>query len=121
MYRPSGEAVPVLMTCSTLRSAAGEPLGLVIACEDLSMIRRMEARMRHADRLATLGRLSANIAHEIRNPLASMTGAIEALTGVAAAPDERDKLTAIVLRESDRLNGIVREFLAYARPAPVTR
>src|SRR5204862_729257 len=68
VYRPNGEAIPVVMTFSTLRSAAGEALGLVIACEDLSAIRRMEARMRQADRLASLGRMSANIAHEIRNP-----------------------------------------------------
>ena len=109
------------MTFSTLRSAAGEPLGLVIACEDLSTIRRMEARMRQADRLASLGRMSANIAHEIRNPLASMTGAIEALTAKSGiSPDDRDRLTQIVLRESDRLNNIIGDFLAYARPRPLS-
>jgi two-component system sensor histidine kinase PilS (NtrC family) len=116
--RPDGEAVPVLMTFSTLRSAAREPLGLVAACEDLSTVRRMEARMRQADRLASLGRMSANIAHEIRNPLASMTGAIEALTG-SGDRDEREKLTQIVLRESERLNRIISDFLAYARPTPL--
>jgi len=120
MHRPDGEGVPVLLTLSTLRSAAGEPIGLVAACEDLSAMRRMEARMRQADRLASLGRFSANIAHEIRNPLASMTGAIEALTGESGlGHDERDKLTQIVLRESDRLNGILGDFLAYARPSPL--
>jgi len=120
MHRPDGEGVPVLLTLSTLRSAAGEPVGLVAACEDLSAMRRMEARMRQADRLASLGRLSANIAHEIRNPLASMTGAIEALTTESGlGHDERDKLTQIVLRESDRLNGILGDFLAYARPSPL--
>ena len=119
LRRPDGRAVPVLMTFSTLRSAAGEALGLVAACEDLSAIRQMEARMRQADRLATLGRLSANIAHELRNPLASMTGAIEALTGGGLVSDDRNKLTSIVLRESDRLNRIVADFLAYARPTPL--
>ena len=117
--RPDGEAVPVLTTFSTLRSAAGEPLGLVAACEDLSALRQMEARMRQADRLASLGRMSANIAHEIRNPLASMTGAIEALTGIDVGRDERDTLTQIVLRESERLNRIIADFLAYARPMPI--
>ena len=121
VYRPNGEAVPVLMTFSTLRSAAGNPLGLVAACEDLSTIRRMEARMRQADRLASLGRMSANIAHEIRNPLASMTGAIEALTANSSvAHDDRARLTEIVMRESDRLNGILSDFLAYARPRPLS-
>ncbi len=118
--RADGEPVPVLTTFSTLRSAAGDPLGLIAACEDLSALRRMEARMRQADRLASLGRMSANIAHEIRNPLASMTGAIEALTATdAVAGDERDKLTQIVLRESDRLNRTIGDFLAYARPTPI--
>ena len=118
LRRPAGDAVPVLTTFSTLRSAAGEPLGLVVACEDLSAVRRMEARMRQADRLASLGRMSANIAHEIRNPLASMTGAIEALTSTDAR-DDRERLTRIVLRESDRLNRIIGDFLAYARPTPL--
>jgi signal transduction histidine kinase len=107
------------MTFSTLRSADGEPLGLIAACEDLSTLRQMEAQMRQADRLASLGRMSANIAHEIRNPLASMTGAIEALTSTTVDHDERDKLTGIVLRESDRLNRIIADFLAYARPTPL--
>jgi two-component system sensor histidine kinase PilS (NtrC family) len=122
VYRPDGEAVPVLMTFSTLRSAAGDPLGIVAACEDLSTIRRMEARMQQADRLASLGRMSANIAHEIRNPLASMTGAIEALTAKSGlGQDDRDRLTQIVMSESDRLNNIVSDFLAYARPRPLSR
>ena len=121
VYRPDGEAVPVLMTFSTLRSAAGDPLGIVAACEDLSTIRRMEARMQQADRLASLGRMSANIAHEIRNPLASMTGAIEALTAkTGLGQDDRDRLTQIVMSESDRLNSIISDFLAYARPRPLS-
>jgi two-component system sensor histidine kinase PilS (NtrC family) len=123
--RPDGETIPVLVTLSTLRSAAGVPLGLVAACEDLSTLRQMEARMRHADRLASLGRMSANIAHEIRNPLASMTGAIEALIGTGTigtiGPAERESLREIVTRESDRLNRIIRDFLAYARPTPLQR
>jgi two-component system sensor histidine kinase PilS (NtrC family) len=120
--RPDAMHVPVVMTFSTLRSADGDPLGLVVACEDLSAIRRMEARMRQADRLASLGRMSANIAHEIRNPLASMTGAIETLTAKAGVgDDERERLTQIVMHESDRLNNIITDFLAYARPKPLAR
>jgi two-component system sensor histidine kinase PilS (NtrC family) len=78
--------------------------------------------MRQADRLASLGRVSANIAHELRNPLASLTGAIEALgAGTSLGEEERQRLTAIVLRESDRLNGIIGDFLTFARPAPLDR
>jgi two-component system sensor histidine kinase PilS (NtrC family) len=120
--RPDGSHVPVLVTFSALRSAAGTRVGTVAACEDLSTVRRMEERMRQADRLASLGRMSANIAHEIRNPLASLTGAIEALGARTSLGDqERDRLTDIVLRESDRLNAIIGDFLAYARPAPLQR
>jgi signal transduction histidine kinase len=80
----------------------------------------MEARVRAADRLASLGRMAANIAHEIRNPLASLSGAVEVLA--AGAPDDtRERLAQIVLKETGRLNGIIREFLEYARPAPISR
>ena len=118
--RPDGSVIPVQMTFSTLRSAAGARLGLVVACEDVSALRRMEAQMRQADRFATLGRMSANIAHEIRNPLASLSGAVEVLT-TAPADETRERLGQIVLKEAERLNGIIREFLEYARPAPLSR
>src|SRR2546425_8612504 len=80
----------------------------------------MEARMRQADRLATLGRMAANIAHEIRNPLASLTGAIEVLTSPVATDDTRERLSQIVARESERLNNIIKNFLEYTRPAPLS-
>jgi len=118
--RPDGTRVPVRVTCSPLASGDAERVGLIVACEDLSALREMEARMRQADRLATLGRLSANIAHEIRNPLASLTGAIEALTGGGTIGEERDRLTQIVLRESERLDQMIKAFLDYARPTPLT-
>lgn len=117
--RPDGTTVPVRVTFSALRSGEGAPLGLIGICEDLSAIRELEARMRQADRLATLGRLAANIAHEIRNPLASLTGAIEAMTNDVAAEDARERLGQIVMRESERLNQIIKNFLEYARPAPL--
>ena len=119
--RPDGTAVPVRMTFSALASGDSDHLGLIAVCEDLSDIRAMESRMRQADRLATLGRMAANIAHEIRNPLASLSGAIEVLAHTPAGEDERERLSQIVLRESDRLNGIIRNFLEYARPAPLAR
>jgi two-component system sensor histidine kinase PilS (NtrC family) len=120
LRRPDGSTVPVQMTFSALRSGEGERLGLIAACEDLSAIRAMESRMRQADRLATVGRMAANIAHEIRNPLASLTGAIEVLTSPHTAEDARERLSQIVARESERLNHIIKNFLEYARPAPLS-
>jgi two-component system sensor histidine kinase PilS (NtrC family) len=119
--RDGGPGIPVRMTFSALIGAEGERLGLICACEDLSAIRAMEERLRHADRLATLGRMSANIAHEIRNPLASLTGAIEVLASQGPSGELRERLASIVLKESGRLNAILREFLEYARPAPLAR
>jgi two-component system sensor histidine kinase PilS (NtrC family) len=121
LQREQGPGTPVRMTFSALMGADGERLGLICACEDLSAIRTMEERLRHADRLATLGRMSANIAHEIRNPLASLTGAIEVLVSQGPAGELRERLANIVLKESGRLNAILRDFLEYARPAPLAR
>ena len=120
LRRPDGTTAPVRMTFSALRSGEGERLGLISACEDLSAIRDMESRVRQADRLATVGRMAANIAHEIRNPLASLTGAIEVLTSPLTAEDARERLSQIVARESERLNHIIKNFLEYARPAPLS-
>ncbi len=120
LRRPDGTVTPVRVTFSALRSGDGVRLGLIGACEDLSAIRQMEARMRQADRLATLGRMAANIAHEIRNPLAALTGAIEVLAGPTTPEEARDRLSQIVMRESERLNQIIKSFLEYARPAPLT-
>ena len=121
LCRPDGREVPVRLTFSALRSHDGRRLGLVAVCEDLSEIRAMERRIHEADRLATIGRMASNIAHEIRNPLASMAGAIEALAADAVAGEERTRLTEIVGRESARLDGIISNFLDYARPAPLAR
>jgi two-component system, NtrC family, sensor histidine kinase PilS len=120
LRRRDGLEVPVGVSFWSLRSGEGEVVGLIGVCQDLSSIKRMEQRVRQADRLATIGRLSANIAHEIRNPLASLSGAIEALARELSPDSGRDRLVEIVLRESDRLNHIIRDFLEYARPAPMT-
>jgi two-component system sensor histidine kinase PilS (NtrC family) len=136
LSRPGGGRVPVRLTFWALTAGDaeptkvaggpwitddGEPLGVICACEDLTAIRVMEERLRQADRLATLGRMSANIAHEIRNPLASLTGAIEVLASSGTAGEVRERLAQIVLKESGRLNDILRDFLEYARPAPLQR
>ncbi|MCY1020701.1 two-component system sensor histidine kinase NtrB [Pyxidicoccus sp. MSG2] len=99
----------------------GEQGALLMVFQDLTRLRRMEEDLNRADRLASLGALSAQLAHELRNPLAAMRGSAQLL-----AQDARDemghKLTAILLRESDRLARLVEEFLRFARPPePVRR
>jgi two-component system, NtrC family, sensor histidine kinase PilS len=117
--RTDGSRVPVGITFWALRSGGGEDGGLIGFCQDLSVIKQMEERMRQADRLATVGRLAANMAHEIRNPLASISGAVQMLVKDLPANGMRDRLVEIVLRESGRLNDLVGDFLDYARPAPM--
>ncbi len=111
--------MPVGISFWSLRSGTGDVAGLIGVCQDLSSIKQMEQRMRQADRLAAVGRLSANMAHEIRNPLASISGAVEALARDLPPDNTRSQLVEIVLRESARLNQIVGDFLEYARPAPM--
>jgi two-component system sensor histidine kinase PilS (NtrC family) len=119
LRRAGGTEVPVAVTFWALRSGTGEAVGLIAVCEDLSSWKQMEARMRHSDRLATVGRMAANIAHEIRNPLASMTGAIEVLARDTETGSSARALAQIVSRESERLDHIIKDLLEYARPAPL--
>ncbi len=121
LTRKDGREVPLGISFWPLRSGTGELEGLVGVCQDLSEIKRMEQRMRQADRLAAIGRLAANIAHEIRNPLAALSGAIEQFSHEFALDEPRERLMQIALRESARLNRIISEFLDYARPAPLRR
>src|SRR5271169_5488827 len=90
-------------------------LGYVYALDDLTEIRRLEREVRMQDRLAAVGRLAAAIAHEIRNPLTSIAGSVSMLSGIPNLADEQRQLLQIVTRESERLNGIITDFLAYSR------
>jgi two-component system sensor histidine kinase PilS (NtrC family) len=91
--------------------------GRVIVLQDLTELRRMEDEVRRADRLAALGKLSAGLAHEIRNPLASMCGSVALLGRSPGLAEKERRLLEIVFREGERLEKLVREFLAFARPA----
>src|SRR5579864_4378024 len=90
-------------------------VGFVYAFDDLTEIRRLEREVRIQDRLAAVGRLAAAIAHEIRNPLTSIAGSVSMLSGVPEMTAEHRHLLEIVTRESQRLNGIITDFLAYSR------
>jgi two-component system sensor histidine kinase PilS (NtrC family) len=97
---------------------SGETSGLVITFQDLTDVRVMEETARRQDRLAAVGRLAASIAHEIRNPLAAMRGSIQMLRSEMEGDSDHGQLMEIILRESDRLNTIVTDYLNYARPRP---
>src|SRR5208282_4033405 len=100
---------------SALNVTARGDLGFVYTFDDLTEIRRLEREMRMQDRLAAVGRLAAAIAHEIRNPLTSIAGSVSMLSDTPALSQEEKHLLQIVTRESDRLNAIITDFLAYSR------
>jgi len=89
---------------------------VIINFRDITGIRRMEDALKRADRLAALGELSARMAHEIRNPLAAMSGSVQMLAEQGSIGANDGRLLQIVLRESDRLNKLITDFLSYARP-----
>jgi two-component system, NtrC family, sensor histidine kinase PilS len=89
--------------------------GYVYVLDDLTELRRLEREIRMQDRLAAVGRLAAAIAHEIRNPLTSIAGSVSMLSGVHEMNEEHRRLLDIVTRESQRLNAIITDFLAYSR------
>jgi two-component system sensor histidine kinase PilS (NtrC family) len=89
--------------------------GFVYSIDDLTEIRRLEREVRMQDRLAAVGRLAAAIAHEIRNPLTSIAGSVSMLRGDPEMSEEHRHLLEIVTRESQRLNSIITDFLAYSR------
>jgi two-component system, NtrC family, sensor histidine kinase PilS len=91
-------------------------IGYVYVFDDLTEIRRLEREVRMQDRLAAVGRLAAAIAHEIRNPLTSIAGSVSMLSGVPEMNEDHRRLLDIVTRESQRLNAIITDFLAYSRP-----
>ncbi|HKG59879.1 MAG TPA: ATP-binding protein [Pyrinomonadaceae bacterium] len=99
-----------------LSTEAGETTGMVITFQDLTQVRSLEETSRRQDRLAAIGRMAASIAHEIRNPLAAMRGSIQMLRSEMNSDPAQTELMEIILRESDRLNRIITDFLSYARP-----
>jgi two-component system, NtrC family, sensor histidine kinase PilS len=100
---------------SPLTVSEQETVGYVYTFDDLTEMRRLEREVRMQDRLAAVGRLAAAIAHEIRNPLTSIAGSVSMLSGIPDLSPEHHQLLQIVTRESERLNGIITDFLAYSR------
>jgi two-component system sensor histidine kinase PilS (NtrC family) len=100
---------------SSLEIPGRGALGHVYTFDDLTAIRRLEREVRMQDRLAAVGRLAAAIAHEIRNPLTSIAGSVNLLSEIPDLSDEHRQLLQIVTRESERLNNIITDFLAYSR------
>jgi two-component system sensor histidine kinase PilS (NtrC family) len=113
--RGDGRHIEVGMTSAPLITPRGES-GFLFTFQDVTELKKRERDARVQQRLAAVGEMAAGIAHEIRNPLASMAGSIQILRDELPLTPDQSQLMDIVLRESDRLNGTIRSFLAFARP-----
>jgi len=113
--------IPLGISTTLLGVGDGQRSGVIAVFQDLTDAKELEQKARQADRLAVLGQLSAAIAHEIRNPLATISGSVELLRDTPQLSGEERKLMELVTHESERLNRIITDFLLYARIRPAER
>ena len=106
------------IAASNLHDKTGRPLGFLFIFQDLTEIHKLEQEMRLKERIVALGEMAAGMAHELRNPLASISGAVQYLKGDLKPAGETLELMDIILRESQRLDQAIRDFLMFARPGP---
>jgi len=109
------------MTLSMLHDPRGVQMGVIGIFQDLTEIRRLEEEMQHKAQMEMVGEMAAGMAHEIRNPLAALSGAIQVLNDDLSISPENSRLMQIAMTETTRLSAIVTQFLQYARPAAVRR
>lgn len=112
---PEGQQRYLGISISPLRSRDNQRSGYVFNFQDLTDFRRLEQEVATKERMAALGRLSAAIAHEIRQPLTAMVGAVKELARLVPLEEDQVHLVSIVSRESERLNHIITDFLNYSR------
>jgi two-component system sensor histidine kinase PilS (NtrC family) len=119
--RPDGGTFPVGFSKTPLVNAEGERTGELFLFQDLTELTELRRTAERAERLAALGRLAAALAHEIRNPLGSISGSVQLVREAKALDEEDKRLLSIVLREVDRLNGLVTSMLQVGRPRDPAR
>ncbi|HUF04007.1 MAG TPA: ATP-binding protein [Aridibacter sp.] len=112
----NGSRTAVICAPVPLKSRQGETYGMILSFQDITRMRVMEESLRRSDRLAALGRMAAGLAHEIRNPLGSVGSALQYLKDKVEPASREEEVLEVVLRESERLNKIIGDFLSYARP-----
>jgi two-component system sensor histidine kinase PilS (NtrC family) len=110
------ERLSIGFALTPLSTLEGKASGYTLIFQDLTEMKKLEAELRLKDRMAAVGELSAGIAHEIRNPLAAIAGSVQVLKNSQSLSQQEQRLMTIVLRESERLNKTIAEFLRFVRP-----
>ena len=116
-----GNRLPISLSAAPLKDEQGQDMGQVLLIKDLSEIRELKESIRRSERLASLGRLAAGIAHEIRNPLSSIRGFAQFFHKRFTGYREEQEYATIMVREVDRLNRVITELLDFARPRELRR
>jgi two-component system nitrogen regulation sensor histidine kinase GlnL len=96
--------------------SSGETIGAIITLKDITYVRELEAAVRQADRLSTMGTLAAGLAHEIKNPLGGIKGAAQLLERELGDESDLREYTRVMIRETERIDHIIRELLELASP-----
>lgn len=117
---PSDRHTPVVCSSSALRDDRGTIIGALIVFSDLSSVKALENEKRRAERLAALGALVSGIAHEIKNPLVAIKTFAELLPERFTDADFRDDFSGVVIREIERIDGLVGRLRGLAAPSPAT-
>ena len=112
----SGENLILGYATTPAKGSQGENLGVLVTFQDLTQLKKTEEDLKRTDRLAAVGRLAAGMAHEIRNPLASISGSVQLLMEAETVQPDDLRLMGIVVKEAERLNGLLTDFLEFAKP-----
>lgn len=115
LHRPLSPPLPVSVSVSPLLTETGTPDGVVLILRDLSRLRDLEQAVRQSDRLSQLGTLAAGLAHEIKNPLGGIKGAAQLLDLELPSKSLLREYTAVMIRESERINTIIEGLLDLTR------
>jgi two-component system sensor histidine kinase PilS (NtrC family) len=119
--RPTGDVVDLGVSVSSLATADPRNAGYLLVFQNLTDIKRLEREVRTKEQLAAVGEMAAHLAHEIRNPLGSISGSAQVLMAESDISSEQGRLLAIITRESKRLSDTLNRFLYQARTSPAAR
>jgi len=115
----NGQKTYLGFSISPLTDPQGERIGHTLIFQDITKFKEMEEQMKRFDKMAAIGSLAAGMAHEIRNPLASLSGSIQMLKSELSLDEHQEHLMEITLRESERLNALITDFLLFAQPPQI--